>query len=293
MFKIPPRASNEGYRCSDWEQFFIWKGRLRVVAKGDELKIRLEDIATNDLFAECKVTEGAVESVIDSSRYFVLRIDDGSGRHAFIGIGFQERNEAFDLNVTIQDHNKRLRAEKEAKAATEKAANTPALDLGFKEGQKITVKLGKATGAKPKAKTGGAVPTLLPPPPGGSGAPRRRLASPAASNAASTTVSSPTTTTTTSANTAAPSFAAFGAPAPAANTATTDAFAGLSLGNPTATPAAAAPAATSNPMSGSKDLFGDFADLGNLSSSKPAAAAPANGAGTGTANNSDPWAQFM
>jgi hypothetical protein len=38
----------------------------------------------------------ALESVLDSSRYFVVRVVNGP-RHAFIGNGFQERNEAFDL----------------------------------------------------------------------------------------------------------------------------------------------------------------------------------------------------
>ena len=60
----------------------------------------------------------AVEPVSDSSRYFVLRLKDPSGivhvfmylsflnegRHAFVGLGFQDRGDAFDLNVTLQDH---------------------------------------------------------------------------------------------------------------------------------------------------------------------------------------------
>lgn len=43
----------------------------------------------------------------DSGRYFVLKIVNEQGRHAFIGIAFNERNDAFDFNVALQEH-KRL-----------------------------------------------------------------------------------------------------------------------------------------------------------------------------------------
>jgi hypothetical protein len=60
-----------------------------------------------DLFAQCPVDDFpgvAVEGVLDSSRYFVVKIVDTSGKHAFIGIGFGDRGDAFDMNVSLQDH---------------------------------------------------------------------------------------------------------------------------------------------------------------------------------------------
>ncbi|GAV90415.1 LOW QUALITY PROTEIN: DUF1681 domain-containing protein, partial [Cephalotus follicularis] len=96
----------------------IWFGRVQVVSCGERYEIRLEDPNSWELFAACFMNPGqreaAVESVLDSSRYFVLRIEDGgSGKHAFIGLGFAERNEAFDFNVALSDHEKHVRRENE------------------------------------------------------------------------------------------------------------------------------------------------------------------------------------
>lgn len=55
---------------------------MRLISKGNELAIKLEDKNSGELFAKCPIEAYpgiAVESVSDSSRYFVLRIMDDNG----------------------------------------------------------------------------------------------------------------------------------------------------------------------------------------------------------------------
>ncbi|XP_002738949.1 adaptin ear-binding coat-associated protein 2-like [Saccoglossus kowalevskii] len=174
VFRIPPRPSNRGYRAADWKlDNPDWKGRLRVIAKGNDCIIKLEDKASGELFAKCPVDSFpgiAVESVLDSSRYFVIRLLDDNGRSAFIGMGFADRSDSFDFNVALQDHFKWVKQSKklEQEEAAAKNDPTPKLDLGFKEGQTIKINIGnKSTGlSRPKAASSGTAPGFLPPPPG-------------------------------------------------------------------------------------------------------------------------------
>ncbi|KAL6883258.1 hypothetical protein ACP4OV_010672 [Aristida adscensionis] len=199
VYKIPPRTTSGGYKCGEWLQSDkIWSGRLRVVSCGDRCEIRLEDPATGELFAACFVLPGqresAVETVLDSSRYFVLRIEDGRGKHAFVGLGFSERNEAFDFNVALSDHEKYVKREQEKDTAAGDESDgsqidiNPAVNRRLKEGETIRINvknkpttgsgmlssagLSGATTAKPKASM------LLAPPPGAAGKLRSPLPPP-------------------------------------------------------------------------------------------------------------------
>lgn len=62
---------------------------------------RGQDASTGELFAQVNYASPwtQVEPVLDSSRYFVLRVDGEGGKRAYIGMGFQERGEAFDFQA--------------------------------------------------------------------------------------------------------------------------------------------------------------------------------------------------
>jgi len=168
VYKIPPRQSAKGFRAADWNLSTPdWTGRMRVMEKAKKVKLKLEDRGSNELFAACPVEQypgPAIEAVTDSSRYFVIKIVDDGGRSAFIGIGFSDRADSFDLNVTLQDYFKGVTREAEI-SKEEVSPSKPQLDLAFKAGQTIKVNINIPKSDKPKArgKTGGG---LLPPPPG-------------------------------------------------------------------------------------------------------------------------------
>lgn len=134
-----------------------------MVTKGNALMVKLEDKISGQLYANCPIEAYpgvAIESVSDSSRYFVLRIMDDSGRTAFIGLGFGDRSDSFDMNVALQgknffckafemiflsfyfvpDHFKWVKNQAEIEKEKEEGPKQQ-LDLGFKEGETIKINM--------------------------------------------------------------------------------------------------------------------------------------------------------
>lgn len=112
-----------------------------MVTKGTTVAIKLED-KEGVLFANCPVETypgQSIESVSDSSRYFVFRIQDDNGRTAFIGVGFGDRSDSFDVNVALQDHFKWVKNQELIEK--EKVEPKQILDLGFKEGETIKINM--------------------------------------------------------------------------------------------------------------------------------------------------------
>jgi adaptin ear-binding coat-associated protein 1/2 len=131
VYSIPPLISMKGYTAADWtapdprtgQSRQIFTARLRIletaIPASDQKQqqqqqervktdILLEDPGSGDLFAAAPYIESkAVEHVLDSSRFFALRVV-GDGRKAVLGIGFEDRSEAFDFGVTLQEARKVL-----------------------------------------------------------------------------------------------------------------------------------------------------------------------------------------
>lgn len=142
VYKAPPRTSAEGYRASNFPKDHMWTGKLKIVAKGREASIFLID-ENNAVFAASPVTEGSVERTVDSGRYFILKIVNPLGKHAYIGLAFNERNDAFDFNVALQEHKAECEREDQAAAGITSALSSPMRDLSLKAGEKIKINVPK------------------------------------------------------------------------------------------------------------------------------------------------------
>jgi hypothetical protein len=120
-YSVPPATSSGGFRAAEWGPC-VWRGICQLVGKGDILLVKLigDD---GSLFLGCPISndlplESCLERTIDSSRYFVLKLTDlKSGRKALMGFGFDERNDAFDFNVAIQDFRSRRRSANDTDSA--------------------------------------------------------------------------------------------------------------------------------------------------------------------------------
>lgn len=152
VFKLPPRQSTTvGWRGADWTEK-VWQGTVKVVERGDLTAVLLVDRTKGSIFAVCPAKEGAIDRCVDSSRYFVLRIENANGRHMFIGVAFNERNDAFDFNTALEDSKREREIEKNP--VKFKGLSK---DYSIKEGQKIRVSIPKVstgTGRKPSGTKG-------------------------------------------------------------------------------------------------------------------------------------------
>ncbi|KAF5330817.1 hypothetical protein D9619_005490 [Psilocybe cf. subviscida] len=184
VYRIPPLNVNEGYRANDWGDLAapLWKGRLRILENSKGAALQLEDAQTVFAKAEYDVAKPSVEAVLDSSRYFVVRVED-AGKKAYIGLGFAERSDSFDFNVALQDYTKRRKAILNPPSTEDSQSSVPTgpkKDYSLKDGQTFSINIpgrnksassgaggllsGSSSGSTSSSTSTSAIP-LLPPPP--------------------------------------------------------------------------------------------------------------------------------
>nr|GAT49420.1 predicted protein [Mycena chlorophos] len=166
VFKIPPLKKNEGHRAGEWGDLAapLWKGRLRIIEKSAGASLMFEDPQTVFAKADYDIAKPCVEAVLDSSRYFVVRVED-AGRKAYLGMGFQERSDSFDFNVALQDYSKRRRTalnppEDDAPTPSPHIPAGPKKDYSLKEGQTFSINI-PGRGSNKTTTTTNATPNLL------------------------------------------------------------------------------------------------------------------------------------
>lgn len=125
---LPP-APHWGHRAELWDvDKWLREVKVRVVTRQDDCFVRMEDQETGELFAECPLPNDgtslttAVEPVVDSSRYFVVKVVDREDhkKHAFVGLGFRERNAASDFTAALDDFRQLVRRTREAEEMRQK-----------------------------------------------------------------------------------------------------------------------------------------------------------------------------
>lgn len=162
VYQIPPLTTSKGYTAATWTNNPpIFTARLRIIettipstsTEKVSTAILLEDGSSGELFAAAPYTHpSVVTQAVDSSRFFAIRVVGDGGQKATLGIGFEERSDAFDFGVTLQDASKTL-----DNAGGIRASNASLKkdldqempkDYSLKEGQTITVNIGGRAGTK-------------------------------------------------------------------------------------------------------------------------------------------------
>ncbi|CEJ90086.1 hypothetical protein VHEMI05892 [[Torrubiella] hemipterigena] len=150
VYTIPPLTSMQGHKAATWTlppSKQIFTGRIRVLETSSspstfKVDLVIENADSGELFVAAPFADAnVIEPATDSSRFFAVTVRDEANRKAFLGIGFEDRSDAFDFSVAVQQAYKTLGWITDP-AATEKAKNAEAdekKDYSLKEGQTITV----------------------------------------------------------------------------------------------------------------------------------------------------------
>lgn len=184
VYAIPPLTSTRGFNAGPWtappkptaQQIFTARMRIFEISKPNpssdrdslSVTINLEDPKTGELFAASPYSsEAVVQQALDSSRFFAVRVVGEGGMKATLGLGFEDRSDAFDFGIALREARKVLGWEKPKAEQTSDVLR----DFSLKEGEKIHIQVGgkgkregNDVGKKPERDDGNALFSIAPPP---------------------------------------------------------------------------------------------------------------------------------
>lgn len=173
VYRVPSLKTSGGHRADDWDLANpLQTCELTVARRDNVLTILLMALKPKEggppgatepvLFAQANIDLSTTypmsyfcDAVVDSSRYFCIRIEDPSkGRSAHFGLGFRERDDASNFRMALQDYEQSLVRERAAEQLHAKYEDTNSGDSGsnsslsdgfgaltLKEGEKIHIQL--------------------------------------------------------------------------------------------------------------------------------------------------------
>jgi adaptin ear-binding coat-associated protein 1/2 len=129
---------------------------LRPKSTSTTTTLLLEDPSSGELYAAAPYTSPlSVEQALDSTRFFAITVVE-AGKKAVVGMGFEERSEAFDFSIALQDARRVMGMEKNPNAnlagnrskSSKSQAEEPKRDFSLKEGETISINLGGLKGRR-------------------------------------------------------------------------------------------------------------------------------------------------
>ncbi|CAD0084804.1 unnamed protein product [Aureobasidium vineae] len=153
-------AIQRGFSAGSWTApprptaQMIFTARLRII------ETSLSNQIKTDIVLEDPKT---VEQANDSSRFFAVRVVGEGGMKATLGMGFEERPDAFDFSITLSEARKLLGMDQ-----------NPKKDFSLKVGESIHVEIGgrgrrQQQLSAPSNDDGSALFSIRPPPPPAAG----------------------------------------------------------------------------------------------------------------------------
>ena len=151
LYVIPPRDNARGHVSGTWRYDDCLCDTITCSIEEDEeylCVIRLTREDTGELFAMSRIprdvpVETVVEPACDSSRNFVIRVEDPeTKRHAFLGLSFEERSVAMDFRMALAQE-----AERESRKQLHDAGvASVARDLTLKQGETMHLSISSTQG---------------------------------------------------------------------------------------------------------------------------------------------------